>query len=206
MMDNGLLQKNAVKGGSSASGILGQPRDYSVALCPSGVFLGPLLGPLGPIPTVAFGIANASICRLFLNHPEKLRRHKDESVRYPIFLDYVKGKQLEEVQTELKGSGTKSGAGGPAHYRYVRDPLNGDFVIDMRHFLVVGPQTQTLGLMIEVLQSLQGYNDSAFDEQDFYSNALGEEFYFRYYLRRGKQSFSESLEGYFNARARKDKV
>jgi RHS repeat-associated protein len=135
---------------------------------------------------------------IFFSNPEDLSRHKEEAVPFTTFVEYAKGKTLEDLQTELKGSGTKSGAGGPAKYRYVIDPANPEHVIDMRHFLVVGPQGEFVGLLIEFAQ-LFSDPGSAFDAQDFLSNALGAEFYEEYYQGKGF-SMQDSLNKYFKDR------
>ena len=50
----------------------------------------------------------------------------------------------------------------------------------MKHFLIVGQEGETVGLLIEVLQ-LFYEPESALDAQDFFSNALGSEFFDDYY-------------------------
>lgn len=65
--------------------------------------------------------------------------------------------------------------GGP-NIRYIADPLNPDIVIDMRHFMVVGKLGPIVGNYLEILQWYAGM-PSAGDHQDFYSNALGYEFW-----------------------------
>jgi len=72
-------------------------------------------------------------------------------------------------------------AGGPDEkYRFVTNPFNSNEVIDMRHFLVVGPQGEMAGFAIELVQLLGGDRDSAFDAQDFLSNAMGRDFFDAY--------------------------
>jgi RHS repeat-associated protein len=65
--------------------------------------------------------------------------------------------------------------GGPL-MRYVFDPLNPNVVIDMRHMLVVGKWGTNAGIAVEAFQTIT-FNDSGWNEQDFYSNALGSGFY-----------------------------
>jgi len=45
----------------------------------------------------------------------------------------------------------------------------------MRHFLVVGPQGEFMGLLNEIAQKIEG-SSSAFNAQDFYSNKRGVDF------------------------------
>jgi len=98
------------------------------------------------------------------------------------FIDHIKGKSLSEVQHEIdKGAMGESSAAGPeTSFRYVVNPNNINEVLDMRHFLVVGPQGELVGLAIEILQGLGGDRESAFDAQDFLSNVLGAKFFVHY--------------------------
>lgn len=68
--------------------------------------------------------------------------------------------------------------GGPT-IRYVRDPLNTDIVIDLRHMLVVGRMGRAAGESIELYQAVT-MQESALNHQDYYSNELGYSFYNRY--------------------------
>lgn len=68
--------------------------------------------------------------------------------------------------------------GGPA-VRYVRDPLNPNAVIDLRHMLVVGQKGNFLGNTVELIQAIGG-SASAANYQDYYSNHLGYQFYKAY--------------------------
>jgi RHS repeat-associated protein len=65
--------------------------------------------------------------------------------------------------------------GGPV-MRYIFDPLNANVVIDMRHMLVVGKWGTNSGTVVEALQWIT-FQDSGWNPQDFYSNALGSGFY-----------------------------
>lgn len=63
--------------------------------------------------------------------------------------------------------------------RYIRDPLNPDIVIDLRHMLVVGPQGEIIGNSLEIIQGMSNdpaVNSSAYNHQDYYSNQLGYDF------------------------------
>lgn len=104
--------------------------------------------------------------------------HKDSAVTLDQFIDYTKGKSLYEIQHQMDdGIRSSLSAGGPDYgYRWVINPRNPSEVLDMRHFLVVGPQGEGVGLLIELAQ-LIGDNASAFDAQDFLSNAMGSEFF-----------------------------
>jgi len=95
------------------------------------------------------------------------------------FIDYARGKSLAQIQHEMddRPRGSRSAGGPEESVRYVVNPRNPNEVIDMRHFLVVGPQGELAGLGIEILQALGGDKASAFDAQDFLSNALGAEFF-----------------------------
>lgn len=129
--------------------------------------------------------------------PNQRARHKCDAISPEDFLDYARGKSLSDLQNEETGGGTSSTAGGPSSHRYVVDPANPNQVIDMRHFLVVGPQGEFVGLVGEVLQRIQGYSDSAFDAQDFLSNKLGSDFFGTY---DPKKNFDDQLREFFDKR------
>ncbi|MEW6096924.1 MAG: RHS repeat-associated core domain-containing protein, partial [bacterium] len=136
--------------------------------------------------------------------PEERAQHKNEAVKWEEFVEYAKGKTLEQIQTEERGPlgvSKKISAGGPAEeYRYVIDPSNPNQVIDMRHFLVIGPYGEHVGLFVEISQLITAPG-SALDAQDFLSNYLGQEFFDRYYDPNG--DFLEQLRRYFKDRAEK---
>lgn len=68
----------------------------------------------------------------------------------------------------------------------------------MRHFLVVGKQGELFGLGVEIGQALNPKaRDSAFDPQDFYSNALGAQFFA---TADPNQSFGDQLRAFFAKR------
>ncbi len=61
-------------------------------------------------------------------------------------------------------------------YRYVVDPVNPSYVIDMRHLLFVGVYLgRGVGAIIEEGQAIMD-DPSARKWQDYWSNALGDEF------------------------------
>ncbi|MFY0626017.1 MAG: hypothetical protein JXR07_06975 [Reichenbachiella sp.] len=68
--------------------------------------------------------------------------------------------------------------GGP-NIRYISDPLNPNIIIDLRHMLIIGEHGRSTGESVEFIQWL-GQNESAFDNQDYYSNELGYLFYEKY--------------------------
>ena len=115
------------------------------------------------------------------------------------FLNNIQGKSLGDVQHQTDNfTRSDSSAGGPPDkYRYVVDPGNANAIIDMRHFLVIGEKGELFGLAVEIAQFLGGYHQSAFDPQDFYSNALGAEFFRTY---DPKKSLVNQLRDFFNKR------
>jgi len=116
------------------------------------------------------------------NDPAERAQHKDTAITYKKFVSHAAGKTLKELQHEVKTNRVMSerSAPGPSdEYRYVLDPANPGQVVDMRHFLVVGPQGELVGLGIETVQ-LSGDRRSAFNAQDFLSNKLGKDFYENY--------------------------
>lgn len=81
------------------------------------------------------------------------------------------------------------------NYRYVQTPGHPDAIIDMRHFQFVGPLGQDVGSVVERIQGEQGLA-SAYDRQDFYSNALGEEFR-NYYNSHFTLNYADNLQSFF---------
>ncbi len=134
--------------------------------------------------------------------PAERGGHIDNAVHYKKFVSHATRKTLAELQNEA-GSGRRrsaSSAPGPAgKYRYVIDPANPSQVIDMRHFLVVGPKGENFGLAVEIAQ-LRGDRQSAFDAQDFFSNKLGKDFYKNYYKKYPHLPLNVLLNFYFRDR------
>jgi len=129
-----------------------------------------------------------------------LDTHSGVAITAEQFVNYVGGQSLSDVQhsADQRTPTSDSSAGGPdTQYRYVRDPADPNAIIDMRHFLVVGQQGETFGLGVEIAQALQGIRNSAFDPQDFYSNAIGTQFFKNY---DPSKSLSDQLRDFFNQR------
>ncbi len=117
------------------------------------------------------------------------------------FLNNIQGMNLGDVQhmTDNFTRSDSSAGGPPDKFRYVVDPGNPNAIIDMRHFLVVGEKGEVFGLAVEIIQGLGGDRKSAFDPQDFYSNALGAEFFRTY---DPKKPLADQLRAFFNMRVR----
>ena len=113
------------------------------------------------------------------SNPSERAQHYNEAVTLNVFLKKTEGMNFADVLGKMSNSGVGVlSAGGPdGSIRYVINPANPAEVIDMRHFFVVGRQTEILGLGIEYFQLTRGYYDSAFNAQDFLSNYLGTKFY-----------------------------
>jgi RHS repeat-associated protein len=111
-----------------------------------------------------------------------LDAHSNDAVNAYDFVQHAGNKSLNDLEHEAShGPTPDSRAGGPdPDFRYVRDPADTNSIIDMRHFLVVGQRGELFGLGVEIAQALDPGNLSAFDPQDFYSNALGAEFFKNY--------------------------
>lgn len=111
-----------------------------------------------------------------------LDAHSGSAVNANQFVTYVGGQSLNDMlHAADRGLQSDRSAGGPiGEFRYIVDPANPNAIIDMRHFFVVGQQGETIGLGIEILQALGGDRSSAFDPQDFFSNALGSQFFSSY--------------------------
>ncbi len=142
--------------------------------------------------------------KVFKNE-KQLGGHSNKAVTYQEFIRHVGNRSLHQMQTENgRGGLLNSTAQGPeSKYRYVIDPANPNHIIDMRHFLVVGPWGEYIGMFGEIMQYTKPEDrPSAFDAQDFLSNYLGSEFFQNYYLRYNMEmTFSEILQKYFNDRA-----
>ncbi|MCK5125525.1 MAG: RHS domain-containing protein [candidate division Zixibacteria bacterium] len=168
---------------------------------------------VGNNPTNAFD-KNGMLFELIWDDPIERARHMNDTINYCDFLEHVEGRTLEEIiheADELNNPRTVYNAEGPhGDFRYVIDPANPNQVIDMRHFLVVGPQGEFAGLFAEILQGPLGdliYSDkgtvvdrtSYFDAQDFFSNNLGVIWYAQYYM--FEPDLHQSLKKYFENRA-----
>jgi hypothetical protein len=134
------------------------------------------------------------------NDPIKRGGNKKNAISYQDFCRYAFGSNLKVLQHEADNGNIRSdySAWGPApKFRYVINPANPNEVLDMRHFLVVGPQGEGVGLLVETLQLISDRN-SASDSQDFLSNAMGNDFYRNYY-NKYKDMFpiNQILEKYF---------
>jgi RHS repeat-associated protein len=132
------------------------------------------------------------------------------------FVDWANEKPLKDLILEenvVEGKyplvASLTAMGPNAEKRYVVDPGNPNQVIDMRHFLVVGRLGELVGFVGELRQwGNQWYvnvtmqttirDGSAFQRQDFYSNALGAQFFKNYYDPKG--DLSEQLRKFFEDR------
>jgi hypothetical protein len=153
-------------------------------------------------------------------NPGALAEHKNVAVTAKHFSDWAKDKSLTELVAD-RGVIFKNGQPGE-DVRYVRDPANPDAVIDMRHFLCVGDVEQSslpawirasneYGYFIESWQWMASKlpfvdpviradaKASAFDPQDFYSNALGAQFFRERYNPDGPP-LAEQLREFFKQR------
>ena len=107
-----------------------------------------------------------------------LSKNSNRAVSVETFVNKVGDRTLDQVLMKEDGSISSATADvHPAYPRYVKHPHNSNVVIDMRHMLVVGQFGEEVGIGIEVLQYIQGYDESAFDPQDVHSNALGSKFF-----------------------------
>ena len=99
------------------------------------------------------------------------------------FYNRYSGQSRDFVVTRMQDvsiTGLGSQPGGPElEFRYIQDPLNPKLVIDMRHMLVIGKYGRAIGESVEFVQWL-GQKESAFDDQDYFSNELGYAFYNEY--------------------------
>ncbi|WP_026948051.1 hypothetical protein [Algoriphagus marincola] len=118
-----------------------------------------------------------------LNCNELWNTHNQEAKTMMEFRSRYYGRSYEEIiyeRGDLSITGLGSQPAGPViDFRYIKDPLNPSLIIDMRHFLVIGKFGRAIGESVEFLQYLAQY-ESAFDDQDYYSNELGYSFFKKY--------------------------
>jgi RHS repeat-associated protein len=129
---------------------------------------------------------------------------KDRSGTVDDFVDKYTGKSEKDIATEAgiedKGIWGKHPLG--PKLRYLEDPLAPGKYIDMRHFMVIGKEGPGYGLANEIKQWF-GREASAFNKQDFFSNELGERFFYTYYSPHSGQSYAEQVRSYLkNPKAR----
>jgi hypothetical protein len=89
----------------------------------------------------------------------------------------------------------KNADGSVSDYRYVQTPQDPNVIIDMRHFQYVGPLGVGVGEVIEACQSNM-HEASAYQRQDFYSNALGQAFA-SYRDATGNGDYATALQNFF---------
>lgn len=123
----------------------------------------------------------APLKRLNCNHLKNTHGGRDKSItdfRNRYYLVTYENIIIERGNVSITGLGSQ--AGGPSlDYRYIQDPLNPSLIIDLRHLLVIGKFGRAVGESVEFLQYLAQY-ESAFDDQDYYSNELGYSFFQHY--------------------------
>jgi septum formation inhibitor MinC len=144
-------------------------------------------------------------------NPDIVQEHAKYAKTLEEFFDHFRGQTLED----LRQSPPLKLEIGPfdfyaerfipdTKWRYVWDPAFPDKLIDMGHFLSAADQQSSLatvrGFALEIHQSFQPNQVSAFQEEDLRSNALGEKFG-REYLQRN-EPFVDQLRKFFNDRER----
>ncbi|HQQ98611.1 MAG TPA: hypothetical protein PLX35_15175 [Cyclobacteriaceae bacterium] len=88
------------------------------------------------------------------------------------FLESNRGKSYDEI---INQSRVRNGLPGGPEMRMVWNPRDGN-IMDMRHVMVVGYQYGRIGgYIFEVGQLVRGLAQ-AFNGQDLYSNAIGDDF------------------------------
>ncbi len=124
---------------------------------------------------MAVGAFNHAMEHGFGGQPKPNKNRLKENIEIAKPLDqWVKDNQHKTKETLQNERSKRSGP--KREDRYVIDPKTGN-VIDMRHFLIIGQSGPLVGNSVEVIQSIQGYKDSAHNPQDYFSNDLGYKFY-----------------------------
>ncbi|MFH1724078.1 MAG: hypothetical protein ABII00_05585 [Elusimicrobiota bacterium] len=148
----------------------------------------------------------------------ELGKHREQAVTYKEFYRQTRFMSSEGLIHQMDEPARGQLSAGPnLGYRFVRDPADPMRVIDMRHFVAVGSKRwpESYGAAIEVYQYLyslaaidpkqrQRARDTALDPQDFYSNALGKEFFRGRYVADGKP-IGLQLRDYFLDRQRRER-
>jgi RHS repeat-associated protein len=122
------------------------------------------------------------------------------------FVASNKGKSYDEIINQ-RGKDAKGYPRGP-NMRFVEDPSNPGKYIDMRHFLVVGNKYgSVLGGIGELWQLTKGKNNpSANKRQDYWSNTIGEAFFFNFSISPSDKRFTEYLKKYLKNRSDYDSI
>lgn len=130
---------------------------------------------------------------------EVLGEHSASAVFFEDWCQNYSGFGFEDLNERGWFGPLNSQGGGPdLDWRYVIDPMNNNYVIDMRHLLYVGYYLEKLtgtgnaaGDLIELGQLNIGHTGSALNWQDFFSNRIGSAF--RRYLEDNDDVNSENF-------------
>jgi RHS repeat-associated protein len=143
---------------------------------------------------------------------KQLAEHMNDADHYKKFIVYSINKTREDIITERTVNprwypGTIN-RGPEREHQYIKDPAYPNRVIDMVHFLSVGPRSRAHWYGIELYQTFHSNPDtraSAWHAQDMYSNKLGRDFHNRYKKLYGRYPFAVLLNDYFVRRERECK-
>lgn len=150
-------------GGGGATGTIGDSGDIEVIV------------PLIPTPKVIKRLNCIELKNTHGREPKDLWQFRNQyyNKTYEEIINIEKSNSLSFINSQAGGPGNSEKNG---YFRYVRDPLNPNIIIDMRHLLVIGNFGRSVGESVELIQWLAN-NESAFDHQDYYSNELGYSFF-----------------------------
>jgi hypothetical protein len=115
----------------------------------------------------------------FFGSPQDPRDPLKDPHGHPVFtleqfLEANKGKSYDEIIGQRR---VRNGLPGGPEMRMVLNPRDGN-IMDMRHVMVVGYQYGRVGgYVFEITQWVRGI-PQAFNGQDLYSNAIGDDFGF----------------------------
>jgi hypothetical protein len=128
----------------------------------------------------------------------KLSDSAEVAVSMEDFIQFMSGPNRPGLAAPFNGQyGVVRDAKGKVirDFRYVRTPFHPDAIIDMRHFQFVGPLSQDAGSAIEQVQGAMGQG-SAYNRQDYYSNALGE-YFTSFNWNNSGRSYADNLRSFF---------
>lgn len=123
-----------------------------------------------------------------------------DSHGYPVFtldqfLEANGGKSFDDIINQRK---VRNGLPGGPQMRMVLNPKDGN-IMDMRHVMVVGYQYGRVGgYVFEISQFVRGI-PQAFNGQDLYSNAIGDDFGFYLFVNwQGTKDWSKDFYDWMN--------
>ncbi len=119
---------------------------------------------------------SASLRSLCSCWKQVLGKHRSKAVSMRSWCAHFNGMSMRDINDETNWFKKIFAGFIDENWRYVIDPANSNYVLDMRHVIFVGFHAGvTYGNMIEFSQTIAG-NASGHDWQDYISNEIGNSF------------------------------